>query len=56
LHTGTDQTVGTSTLTDPEGNPFIDKQACWNYHKAESNMAFSCGHTFYVSSKDTNGF
>lgn len=41
----TDQTVSTTSLTDENGNVFTAKDAYWN----------KSGHTFYVSSNETNG-
>lgn len=55
IHTGTDQTVGTTTLNDPDGNPFSASDACWNALRREGNMAFRRSHTFYVSSNTDSG-
>ena len=55
IHTGTDQTVGTTTLNDPDGNPFSASDACWNALRREGNMAFKRSHTFYVSSNTDSG-
>lgn len=55
IHTGTDQTVGTTVLNDPDGNPFSASDACWNAMRCEGNMAFRRSHTFYVSSNTDSG-
>ncbi|MBO7042965.1 hypothetical protein J6W34_00080 [bacterium] len=55
IHTGTDQTVGTTVLNDPDGNPFSISDACWNAMRCEGNMAFRRSHTFYISSNTDSG-
>lgn len=52
MASGTDQTVGTTTLTDENGNAFAAKDICWNANRCDGNMAFKRSHTFYNSTAD----
>ena len=52
IHSGTDQTAGTTTLTDANGNAFAAKEAFWNALGTDGNMAFNQSHTFYNSTAD----
>lgn len=51
IFSGTDQTAGTETLTDENGNAFTAKNLFYNGCN-EGNMAYQRAHTFYNSSAD----